>query len=180
MASTPPPSNSKSDGGISQRFRSMFTPKSIRVLRNIGAGAVVSCIPVLVWWKWSIDQRAKRAEDVRTRVRVPNVQSIDDLMIERCRPGDVLLFDRRWEHCAAGPLAALVCVLGRSLLCFQDNNKSMAEGKFDHCGTYSMQCCASSQICSHDYLSTLETRKGSSRCELRRFTLFQESLFRVM
>lgn len=122
------------DDGISKLFRSVFTAKRVRVLKKIGTGAVVSSIPVFVWWKWAIDQRNKRAEDVRTRVRVPNVQTIDDLMIERCRPGDVLLFDRRWEHCAAGPLAALVCVLGRSFLCFDDNSKSMAEGKFDHCG----------------------------------------------
>lgn len=83
------------------------------------------------------DRRAgqKKSEDVQTRIRIASVQTIDDLMIERCRPGDVLLFDRRWEHCAAGPLAALVCVLGRSLLCYNDPNKSaMTDGKFDHCG----------------------------------------------
>ena len=102
----------------------------------MGAGALVSSIPVLAWWKWSIGERKKSAEDVRTRVRVPNVQTIDDLMIERCRPGDVLLFDRRWEHCAAGPIAAMVCVLGRSILCFDDNSKAMTEGKFDHCGMF--------------------------------------------
>ena len=121
---------------LSQRLRNIFTPKRVQVLKKMGAGAVVSSIPVFVWWKWAIDQRHKRAEDVRTRVRVPNVQTIDDLMIERCRPGDILLFDRRWEHCAAGPLAALVCVLGRSILSFSDNSKSIGDGKFDHCGRY--------------------------------------------
>eukprot|EP00536_Pseudo-nitzschia_multiseries_P001664 jgi/Psemu1/181523/e_gw1.21.154.1 len=119
---------------MGQRLRNLFTPKRVRVLKKMGAGAVISSIPVFVWWKWAIEERHKRAEDVRTRVRVPNVQTIDDLMIERCRPGDVLLFDRRWEHCAAGPLAALVCVLGRSILCFDDKSKAMGEGKFDHCG----------------------------------------------
>lgn len=136
MSSASPSNN---DGDFSQRVRNIFTPKRIRVLRKIGAGAVVSSIPVFVWWKWAIDQREKRAEDVRTRVRVPNVQTIDDLMIERCRPGDVLLFDRRWENCATGPLAALVCALGRSILCFQNKNKSIAEGKFDHCGRFFFQ-----------------------------------------
>lgn len=119
---------------LAQRLRNIFTPKRVQVLKKMGAGAVVSSIPVFVWWKWAIEQRHKRAEDVRTRVRVPNVQTIDDLMIERCRPGDILLFDRRWEHCAAGPLAALVCILGRSLLSFNDKSKSMGDGKFDHCG----------------------------------------------
>lgn len=119
---------------MASRIKNFFTPKRIRVFQKIGAGIAVSSVPVLVWWKWSIDQRSKRAEEVRTRVRVPNVQSIDDLMIERCRPGDVLLFDRRWETCASGPVAALICVLGRAFLCRDDPNKVVQDGKFDHCG----------------------------------------------
>lgn len=120
---------------MSERFKNIFTPKRIRILKKMGGGAIISSIPVFIWWRWALDERQKKIEDVRTRVRVPNVQTIDDLMIERCRPGDVLLFDRRWEHCAAGPLAALVCVLGRTLLCNNnDPNKSMLEGQFDHCG----------------------------------------------
>ena len=100
---------------------------------SLGLG--VASVPVFVWWKWSIDQRCKRQEDVRTRVRVPNVQTLDDIMVERCRPGDVLLFDRRWEHCATGPLAAFVCMLGRWALCNdKDRNRVLADGKFDHCG----------------------------------------------
>lgn len=100
----------------------------------MAAGTAVSAVPVLAWWKWSTDQRSKREEEVRTRVRVPNVQTIDDMMIERCRPGDVLLFDRRWETCASGPLAALVCILGRAFLCSDDPNKLVQDGRFDHCG----------------------------------------------
>ncbi|KAL3901093.1 MAG: hypothetical protein SGARI_006126 [Bacillariaceae sp.] len=101
----------------------------------MAVGASVSAIPVLLWWKWAIDARTKKAEEVRTRVRVPNVQTIDDIMIERCRPGDVLLFDRRWEHCAAGPMAALTCLLGRKFLCWDDPAKVMNdEHKFDHVG----------------------------------------------
>jgi len=97
-------------------------------------GIGTSTVPVLIWWNWSTQQRRTREEDVRTRVRVPNVQTMDDLMIEQCRPGDILLFDRRWEHCSSGPTAALVCLLGRRFLCFDDPNKIVQEGKFDHCG----------------------------------------------
>jgi hypothetical protein len=116
-------------------FRRIFTPKRVRVLKKMGAGLAVPSLPVLAWWKWAVDQRHRKAEEVQTKIRLPNVQNIDDLMIERCRPGDVLLFDRRWEHCAAGPMAALVCMLGRAILCKEDPNKAMADGKFDHCGT---------------------------------------------
>lgn len=116
------------------RLRQIFTPKRIRVLQKIAAGGAIASVPVLGWWKLAYDERQKRAEEVRTKVRVPNVQTIDDIMIERCRPGDVLLFDRRWETCASGPMAALVCVLGRMFLCFDDPVKAMNEGKFDHCG----------------------------------------------
>jgi hypothetical protein len=100
----------------------------------MAAGGAVSAVPVVVWWNWSNQQRTKREEEVRTRVRVPNIQTMDDIMIERCRPGDILLFDRRWEHCASGPLAAMVCILGRAFLCFDDPNKVVHDGKFDHCG----------------------------------------------
>lgn len=131
-----PRSTMSLSGLLSSRIQNIFTPKRVRVLRKMAVGTAVSSVPVFVWWKWAIDQRQKRAEDVRTRFRVPNVQTIDDMMIERCRPGDVLLFDRRWEHCAAGPLAALVCILGRMFLCKEDHNKVYSEGKFDHCGTY--------------------------------------------
>jgi hypothetical protein len=144
------------------------------VLKKLGAGAVVSSIPVFIWWKWSIEQRKKRTEDVRTRVRVPNVQTIDDLMIERCRPGDVLLFDRRWEHCAAGPLAALVCVLGRTLLSFDDNSKSMAEGKFDHCGRFSRK------ISRLSFETQENTRSKADCCPLQNFIAFQALLSQVM
>eukprot|EP00980_Cylindrotheca_fusiformis_P004066 scaffold880_cov132-Cylindrotheca_fusiformis.AAC.62 len=129
-----PESSLPSMSSAGSRIRQFFTPKRVRVAKKIAAGGAVASVPVLVWWKLAIDKRQQKAEEVRTKVRVPNVQTIDDIMIERCRPGDVLLFDRRWETCAAGPLAALVCILGRTFLCFDDPNKSMAEGKFDHCG----------------------------------------------
>ena len=116
------------------RFKNIFTTKRVRVLQKMAAGTAVSSIPVLVWWKWASNERQQRAEDVRTKVRVPNVQSVDDLMIELCRPGDVLLFDRKCETCASGPLAALVCILGRKFLCSDDPNKVIPTGKFDHCG----------------------------------------------
>ena len=118
----------------SKFFHRTFTPKRIRVLQKMTAGGVVSSVPVLFWWRWAFNERQKKIEDVRTRVRVPNVQDVDDLMIERCRPGDVLIFDRRWETCASGPLAALVCILGRAFLCRDDQNKILHDGKFDHCG----------------------------------------------
>lgn len=121
---------------MTSHIKTLLTPHRLHVLRKMATGVAVCAVPVGVWWNWSITQRSKREEDVRTRVRVPNVQSIDDLMIERCRPGDVLLFDRRWEHCSSGPLAALVCILGRAFLCTDDPNKTVQDGKFDHCGEY--------------------------------------------
>lgn len=58
-------------------------------------------------------------------------------MIEKCKPGDVVLFDRRCHKCAAGPAAALSCVLGKSFLCDNDGKmgvKTVDGGQFDHCG----------------------------------------------
>lgn len=57
-------------------------------------------------------------------------------MVEKCQPGDVILFDRRCEKCAAGPLAALSCWMGRSLLCRDDGKmmRAVEAGAYDHCG----------------------------------------------
>ena len=97
---------------------------------------VTPAIPTAVWWKYAIDQRRKRAEEVRTRVRLPNVQTVDDIMVEKCRPGDIILFDRRPELCSAGPWAAVACMIGRALLCDDGDEqvRSVDNGKFDHCG----------------------------------------------
>lgn len=105
---------------------------------RFAAKAVVSvfvpAIPVLVWWKSASDDRKYRAEEVRTKVRIPNLQTIDDLMVEKCRPGDVLLFDRRPQKCASGPGAALSCLAARAMLCDEsDRTRSVDTGMFDHC-----------------------------------------------
>lgn len=103
---------------------------------------VVPTIPVLVWWKYARDDRQRHLQQVSTKVRIPNVQTIDDLMVEKCQPGDVILFDRRCEKCAAGPGAALACVLGKTLLCGKDGGRMRAVdgGAYDHCGEFS-SCC---------------------------------------
>jgi len=98
----------------------------------------VCAVPVAVWWKWAADERRRIAEDVRTRIRVPGgVQTTDDLLLEqKMKPGDVLLFDRRCEKCAAGPWAALACLAGRAFLCDDSRRatRSIETGKFDHVG----------------------------------------------
>eukprot|EP00566_Odontella_aurita_P020017 CAMPEP_0113553022 /NCGR_PEP_ID=MMETSP0015_2-20120614/15382_1 /TAXON_ID=2838 /ORGANISM="Odontella" /LENGTH=291 /DNA_ID=CAMNT_0000454045 /DNA_START=121 /DNA_END=996 /DNA_ORIENTATION=- /assembly_acc=CAM_ASM_000160 len=100
------------------------------------ASLAVPSVPVLFWWKSAVDDRAKRAEDVKTKIRIPSVQTIDDLMVEKCKPGDVLLFDRRCHKCASGPMASFSCLVARGLLCGEDKGatRSVETGKFDHCG----------------------------------------------
>jgi hypothetical protein len=104
---------------------------------KMAATIIFPSIPIGVWYYSANDDRKAKAEEVRTRVRVPNVQTVDDLMIEKCQPGDVVLFDRRCHKCAAGPIAAFSCVLGKSFLCDKDGKKgvkSVNVGSFDHCG----------------------------------------------
>jgi hypothetical protein len=141
-SSLPPTATTTITGSssCSNLLHRIFTRQRIRVLKKMGTGVLVASLPVAIWWKWSVDQRHHRAEEVQSKVRLPdNLQSIDELWLEQCRPGDVVLFDRRWEHCATGPLAALVCMLGRAFLCHQDPTKVLSDGKFDHCGTYASQ-----------------------------------------
>lgn len=68
---------------------------------------------------------------------IPSVQTIDELMVEKCQPGDVVLFDRRCECCASGLTAALGCLLGKALLCDdEDGTRSVEGGKYEHCGEF--------------------------------------------
>ena len=56
-------------------------------------------------------------------------------MVEKCQPGDVILFDRRCECCASGASAALGCLLGKSILCEEeDGSRSVQKGSYEHCG----------------------------------------------
>ncbi|CAB9499868.1 expressed unknown protein [Seminavis robusta] len=113
-----------------------FTPRFWRTVRRMSIGVAAPAVPTAFWWKYAHDERQKRAQDVKTRVRLPNVQTVDDLMVEKCRPGDVILFDRRPELCASGPWAALSCIVARALLCDDGDEqvRSVDHGKFDHCG----------------------------------------------
>lgn len=114
----------------------MASASRLRVLGRMAAMVVVPSVPVLVWWKYARDDRQRQVHEVSTKVRVPNVQTIDDLMVEKCQPGDVILFDKRCEKCAAGPRAALACVLQKTLLCAKDDGKMRAVdgGTYDHVG----------------------------------------------
>lgn len=106
----------------------------IKVFQQLAGGLIVCSIPVAVWWKSAADNRAIILEQQRTKVRVPNIQDSDDLLVERMQAGDVLLFDRRCEKCAAGPWAVLACLAGRSLLCDERATRSVDQGRFDHVG----------------------------------------------
>ena len=105
---------------------------------SAGAVGIVS-VPVALWWYMAHRQRQAVAHDVATRIRIPGVQTTDDILIEKCRPGDIVLFDRRWETCASGPWAALACIVAKTFLCQGDSDtttspRSVAQGNFDHVG----------------------------------------------
>jgi len=106
----------------------------LATLKHMAVAIVVPTVPVMAWWKWASDDRHQRLESVRTKVRVPNVQTVDDLLIETCKAGDVILFDRRPHKCATGPGAALACILSKLILCPDDPNRVVEIGTFDHVG----------------------------------------------
>jgi hypothetical protein len=111
-----------------------------KVLTQMASGIGVVSVPVAVWWYLTYHERQAKLEDVRTRVRVPNVQDTDDLLVEKCQAGDVILFDRRCEKVAAGPWAAISCLASRTFLCDDKklSSRTVAEGKFDHIGKSSV------------------------------------------
>lgn len=113
----------------------MFSTARRRVLARMAGGLVVTSIPVGAWWIHARRQRAQRAEEIRTAVRIPGVQDVlDQIIQDKCEPGDVVLFDRRCETCAASPWAALACLVSRAALCDDKSVKTVSEGRFDHIG----------------------------------------------
>jgi hypothetical protein len=109
-----------------------------KVLKQMAGSVFAVSVPVAAWWKWAADDRTRIAEDVRTRIRVPGILTTDDMLLEKVKPGDVLLFDRRCEKCDAGPWAALGCITGRHFLCNDSkySARTVDSGKFDHMGEY--------------------------------------------
>jgi len=117
-------------------FRSLVTNPKLRLAAKVSASLVVPTIPIAAWYYSALEERRKKTKEVRTRVRVPNVETVDDLMIEKCRPGDVVLFDRRCHNCAAGPMAAFSCIVGKQFLCDDRGrtNRLADIGSFEHVG----------------------------------------------
>ena len=111
--------------------------KKLGAVAKLAGAVVLPTIPVGVWYYSAVQDRKAKETEVRTIVRVPNVQTVDDLMIEKCQPGDVVLFDRRCHKCAAGPMSAFSCLLGKTFLCDSDGKKGQKTvdiGKFEHVG----------------------------------------------
>ena len=110
-----------------------------KALRQMAAGIGVVCVPVSVWWYWSVRERHHRQERERTKMRLPNGVSdtYDYLIAEKCQAGDVILFDRRCERCVT-PWAALACSIAK--LCLTNatitdrNIRSIDSGRYDHVG----------------------------------------------
>ena len=97
----------------------------------------VPALPILLWWRTAINERNEREDSVKNKIRIPNIQTVDDLLIEKCQPGDIVVFDRRCVSCAAGPLAALSCMVGRNLLCkgaAAKRDRAVEIGDYDHVG----------------------------------------------
>jgi len=106
-----------------------------KVLKQMTGGLVICAIPLAFWWKSAVDERKAIAEEVRTRIRIPSVSTTDDLLMEKCQPGDVILFDRRCTKCASGPWAALSCLTQKQFLCNTSKvARSVEDGNFDHIG----------------------------------------------
>jgi len=107
------------------------------LLGKITAGAILPAIPEEVWYYQAVEDRNARLEEVRSQVRIPNDQMVDDLMIEKCQHGDILLFDRRCHKCCAGPATAFSCIVGKDILCNDRNRgrtslKGLDNESFEH------------------------------------------------
>jgi len=101
--------------------------------RLAGTFIILPSIPIGIWWYQALEERKQHAHSVETRVRIPNVQTLDEIIIEKIQPGDLLLFDRKCDKCASGPLSAAACILAKASICGQSHHTSEGS-QFDHVG----------------------------------------------
>ncbi|KAL9185856.1 hypothetical protein ACHAXT_003633 [Thalassiosira profunda] len=119
----------------SRLFSNLRQHPRAKLAAQASLATLVPAAPILYWSHTAKNERAEREHEVKTRIRIPSVQTIDDLMVEKCQPGDVILFDRRCECCASGASAAMACLLGKAILCEEeDGTRSVEQGSYEHCG----------------------------------------------
>merc|ERR1719410_2000642 len=107
---------------------------NLRIIgRNVLLMTVTPSIPIVIWYRNAQEERRDHELSVKHKMRIPNVETIDDMMVSKCLPGDIILFDRRCHKCCAGPLSVVSCVIGRGLLC-SDEMDMVEAGKYDHVG----------------------------------------------
>jgi hypothetical protein len=111
--------------------------KALQVISRMAGGVVLLAMPVGYWWYTARQERQKIMEEVRTKIRIPGQETMDEIMIaNHCQPGDVVVFDRRCETaCATSPWAALACFASQQFLCSSDgDNKNKGHRCFNHMG----------------------------------------------
>ncbi|KAL3760976.1 hypothetical protein ACHAWU_009655 [Discostella pseudostelligera] len=138
-------------------------PRTKLAIQLSFATIFIPSIPILFWSHNAKKEREEREHEVATKLRIPSVQTIDDLMVEKCQPGDVLLFDRRCDYCASGFVAAMACYVGKAILCEEDDGtRSVERGKYEHCGIV-VPGLSASKGAQHDpsNLCLLEATSGS-------------------
>lgn len=115
----------------------MINSNNIKVLgKNLFLIVSVPSVPIGLWYKNAQDERKAHTKSVEQKVRLPGIQSVDDIMIDKCLPGDIVIFDRRCYKCAAGPLAALSCMINKKALCNieSSSNRAVEAGEYDQVG----------------------------------------------
>jgi lysozyme family protein len=113
------------------------TTTKLQIAARMAAGLILlPAFPIGYWWYQTMEDRKKHAHSVQTKVRIPTVQTLDEIMIDKIQPGDVLIFDRKCDKCAAGPLAAAACILSKAALCGQSNHafSDNSSTQLDHVG----------------------------------------------
>jgi hypothetical protein len=114
-----------------------------RVLTNMVAGVGVLALPVAAWWWWARRERQSILDEYKGRMKLPAsaMDTYDYIITEKIQAGDILLFDRRCERCAASPWAALACLVSKNCLALPPSTlgdhgavAAAALNRYDHVG----------------------------------------------
>lgn len=146
-----PPSHHQQQHQHNQHHQPWLWSRRQRAIAHMAAGVGLASLPVLAWWLWARSER-QAALDRFTERRANKmgpaalalamgggvVDPYDAMILDHdIQAGDVLVFDRRCERCAASPWAAVACFAAKHcLLVHPSQSPSSSSGavRLDHVG----------------------------------------------
>jgi hypothetical protein len=109
--------------------------KILPFLLTLSTTAAVPTVPTLAWWYWATQERAawESEENQYTfRSASTSIETIDDQIVDKMRPGDLIFFNRKCHLCSSSPFSALSCYAAKYLIGANASGITDASQVFEH------------------------------------------------